>query len=260
MERTINKELYKKNNANKYLTALIIGATLFLLLSVVYMYSGKLAASVKFGSDSFKEILKLKGKEYATFISLIQFLYQIPLFFFFIYIFKDDLKVDFEDFKKDKGRNIKIIIIGAISLLLATILVSIIYQLLGIEDISDNQEIIENSLLGGGGILMATSVVLFAPFVEEMLFRKSLCDTLKYKFNVPDIITIILSALIFSFMHVSDFDNLIFIFQYLPLALIIVLCYYFSKNIYVPMTVHFINNLVSVLLTYLLAWLGFYGI
>ena len=256
MERAIEKQLFKKSNANRYLLTLVIGAILFLLLSIVYIYSARLAAITKYGIFDYEEAVSAEGDLYYQILGLTQFMYQIPIVLFFIYVLRKDLKEDFIDFRLEKKRNLSIILIGVVSILVLTILINVVYTLLGIEDTSDNQEIIESSLIGSSGIFMAISVVILAPFVEEMLFRKCLCDTFKYKFNVPDIVTIILSALVFSLMHITDLSNLIFIFQYVPLALIIVLSYYFSKNIYVPIAIHFINNFAGVIISYVLYYGG----
>jgi len=98
---------------------------------------------------------------------------------------------------------------------------------------------------------MMISVILFAPFVEEVLFRKLLFGTLEEKFKLKPIVAIIASTLVFSLIHVSSGDNIIYIFQYLPLAFVITYSYYKSeRNIFVPMGIHFLNNLISVLVVY----------
>lgn len=253
MNMEINSIYYdKKNNANKYLIGLLVGGAAFVLLSVIYLLSGKLALSVKY--PDLIEITE-DSNEYYQLLSVVQFLYQVPLVCFFIFLFGDDLKKELIDLKNNK-KYLLYIVIGLVSCLVLTALMSIVYELFGIVDTSENQETIDKALVGSGGVFMALSVALTAPFVEEMIFRKSFCDTLKYKFNVKDVITIILSTFLFSFVHVASIDNLIFIFQYIPLALVIVLSYYFTKNIYVSIGIHLLNNVISLVATYLLLFYG----
>lgn len=247
-ELTYNKALH----GNRYLVTLIIGAILFLLLSVIYTFSIKLAINIKNPGVA----IDLNSDNYYAALSLIQLLYQVPLSFFFIFMLKDDLKNDFKVFKKEKLKNLIMILVGGLLCMVLTYVIASIYEAFGVTDESLNQETIDTSLGSSGGVFMAISVVVLAPFVEEMLFRKSFCDTLKYKFRVPDVVTIILSTLIFSLMHVTDIGSIIFIFQYIPLALVIVLSYYFSKTIYVPLSIHFINNLLSVVIAFLYIWQG----
>ncbi len=251
-----NREIVfnKEANKNKYLLSLVIGAILFLLLSMVYTVSIRFLLSYKYPGIVFDDLES--NPAYYEALSLIQFLYQIPLIFFFIFMLKADLKNDFKIFKSSLAKNIGFIFGGFVLCIVLTYVSASIYEAFGIVDTSENQEIIDTALGGKGNVFMALSVVLCAPFVEEMLFRKSLCDTLKYKFHVHDVLTIILSTLIFSFMHVTDFKSIIFIFQYIPLALVIVLSYYFTKSIYVSMGIHLLNNLFSVIATLLYIYGG----
>ena len=246
-----NKELIfsKEANKNKYLLSLVIGAILFLLLSVVYVFGSRLALRIKYQDLTNEEILETEA--YYALLSITQLLYQVPLIFFFIFMFRDDLVNDFKILNKSKLKNLAFIVGGSVLCFVLPLIVSSIYEAFGITDTSNNQETIDTALSSSGWVFMAISVVIGAPFVEEMLFRKSFCDTMKYRFHVNDIITIVLSTLLFSFMHVTDAESLIFIFQYIPLALVIVLSYYFSKTIYVPIIIHFINNLISVIVTFL---------
>ena len=240
----------KKKNANRYLITLLIGAVLFILLTLVYSFSAKMALNAKGGSSLEDE------NTYYSVLSIIQFLYQIPIAFFFIFMLKDDFKNDLKVFGKNPVKNVAIITIGMILCLVLTYAIGSVYEYFGITDTSNNQETIDFALTSGGKVFMAISVVLLAPFVEEVLFRMSLCLTLKYRFNVPAVVVIIISTLIFSFMHVTDIESIIFIFQYIPLALVIVLSYYFSKSIYVPLTIHFLNNLASVIIAFLTIGMG----
>ncbi len=232
-----------------YLIALIVGALLYLALAFVYSYSASLATSLK---DSVSTPEDARN----GLLAVVQMLYCVPLVGLAIYFFRDDFKKYLQDFKENKSNHMSIIVLGVFGCLFANGLVSYIYSLLGITGDAENQEIINNVLGGSGAIPMIISVMFIAPFVEEMLFRKLLCGTCTYTFHLPPIITIIIATLLFSFVHVADLENLKFIFQYIPLAFAITYSFYKSKNIFVPMGIHFINNTISVIAFYLLMFLG----
>ena len=102
-----------------------------------------------------------------------------------------------------------------------------------------------------GAIAMVIAVVLIAPFVEEVIFRKLLMGTCEETFHFSPVIGIIVSSLVFSFIHVSDLESLKFIFQYLALAVPICVAYHISgNNIYVTTFLHIINNALSVIITF----------
>jgi membrane protease YdiL (CAAX protease family) len=123
---------------------------------------------------------------------------------------------------------------------------TLLYDLLGIKGTSGNQSAIEDALRSPTGFLMLLSVILLAPFVEELLFRKLCFGALEVKLHFPKIIAVLVSSLLFAVMHGVD----IFYFQYLAMALVISGSYaLFKNNIYIPMGIHFLNNL-SVLLIF----------
>lgn len=236
----------KKSEGNKYLLALIIGVLMFLGLSLIYSVSGILATRIKYPN-----IDTIPVEVQPSFLGIIQMVYSFPLIGMFIYVFGKDLKKDFLNFKKNTTKNFSTIAIGIFGCLMLTGIVGYIYNLLGITGDSDNQETINTVLTSKGWVPMVISVVFIAPFTEEMLFRKTLYGTCKYKFSISDPITIALITFVFALIHVASLENLKFIFQYLPLAFVITYSYHHSKNIFVPMAIHFLNNLLSVLLLYL---------
>ena len=111
---------------------------------------------------------------------------------------------------------------------------------------SDNQSLIEFALASNTKALMYIAVVLFAPFVEDLIFRKTLIGVIEDKFKWPRLLGVFISAAIFSALHAID----IFFVQYFVMALIITFSYYLSKNnIFVPIGIHFLNN--SLILLYI---------
>jgi membrane protease YdiL (CAAX protease family) len=117
---------------------------------------------------------------------------------------------------------------------------ALLYDLLGIQGTSGNQSAIEDALHSPTGYLMLLSVIFLAPLVEELLFRKLCFGALQVKLHCPKILAVLISAILFAAMHGID----IFYFQYLAMALVISGSYAIFKNdIYIPMGIHFLNNL-----------------
>lgn len=140
-----------------------------------------------------------------------------------------------EDWQKTKKRilyTILFIVAGAIAVWLLTTIVNIFYGLIGIEGTSENQESLESAVLSKYGLIMLIPIVFFAPIIE---------DNLKWS----PWTAILISTVVFSVMHLlsGDFQ---YILLYLPQAFVMGIMYHFSKNnIFVPITIHFINNLLA---------------
>lgn len=114
-------------------------------------------------------------------------------------------------------------------------------------------------------IIMSISTVLLAPFLEEIVFRKSLFNLLSKK--LKPIFVIIISGLIFGSIHIIDpvitaFQSIStngvkpviyefsYIFVYGLMGIAFGIVYQLShRNIIVTIILHMINNFLSVLLT-----------
>lgn len=189
---------------------------------------------------------QLKSQNYQTLMIFAQVISEIPIAILLIYFTRKILVIDFKKFKKNFVRDFGIIIVGAIALFVLTALVTIIYQLLEIDGVSQNEETIQSLLKNEYAWLMLVATVLFAPIIEEFMFRKFLMGTFEEKFHWSPILSIIASSILFSLVHVLQSGDLIYIFQYIPLAAVICFTYHYSNNnIYVPMSIHFINNLIA---------------
>lgn len=102
-------------------------------------------------------------------------------------------------------------------------------------------------LYTGSIIINSIKVVMIAPILEEIIYRKVIFIRLSKKTNKG--IGLILSSIIFGLSHAKDSMFFAILFG-------IVLCILYLKyeNILVPIFLHFINNLMSTLI--LLASLG----
>lgn len=188
----------------------------------------------------------------ATFIyCLVQFLSYIPIIVVAVIFLGRDLIDDLKRFGKSIKRNIVVILLCYAALIYLNNIVNMIYGLLGDTGESANEGLINLLLTSNGKWFMIISVVLIAPLTEEIIFRKLLIDTCELKFKFKPWLAILVSALVFSFIHVSDLASIKYIFQYLALAVPICCAYHFSENnIVTSFTMHLINNLLSVIVTF----------
>jgi membrane protease YdiL (CAAX protease family) len=97
-------------------------------------------------------------------------------------------------------------------------------------------------------LLFGTMLPLLAPFLEEIVFRYVLFfKFIKYKFIAP--ILFIISSILFWVVHFNNFDgNLFLTIPFMVTGAYFALIYYFTKNIWYSISVHFISNFALSLL------------
>ncbi len=119
-------------------------------------------------------------------------------------------------------------------------------------DTSVNQESINAMLTSSLAPLMIFVAVVGAPIVEELVFRKAFFSLIKNQWTA-----LVVSSLVFSLMHIlgettfAGFLINLIVYGTSGVALGFVYIYY-KRNIYAPIFVHALSNLVSVLAFYLL--------
>lgn len=118
-----------------------------------------------------------------------------------------------------------------------------------------NNETLIRETLKQAPILSFISASFIAPFLEEMLFRKSLCDIFK-----KPIFKILVSGFIFGFLHVifsikTPWD-LLYIIPYGALGVAFAVSLNKTDNIFVPMTFHILHNGALTLLSIVLSFLS----
>lgn len=156
--------------------------------------------------------------------------------FIFLFIYKDKLKNDLKNIRNDL--NTKNIIVIVLFLVLSFISNIILVNMLNQE--ASNQEIAV-SMLKSFSLLGIPAICLFAPFVEEIIYR------LPYKKNW---LSIIISTIVFTLAHISNFSliQMFFLIPYLFLSISFSFAYFKNENIILSTTTHILNNLISIVL------------
>ena len=170
---------------------------------------------------------------------LINLSLMIMLFIFYSKSIKEnlkDLKLNFKSYIKD---NFKYYVIGLLIMIISNIIISFF-----VEGNSTNETLIRE-YINIMPIYMIFSSCIYAPFTEEMVFRKSLRNCFNNK-----VLYILLSGLIFGSMHLLSASNLIelvFLIPYSALGCAFAYMYSKTDNIFVPMSFHMMHNTIIVL-------------
>ena len=199
------------------------------------------------------DISSFSKSELVLYNFICDFIFMILIFIFY----KKDLIKDFKDLKNNFSKISNLIIkyyfVGLFLMIVSNILISIFFK----TATANNEETIRE-YLKLYPIYMIFSISLYAPFVEELIFRKAIKDCfLPYKeSNITKYLYAITSGLIFSSMHVvgttSNLIDYIYIIPYLSLGIAFALLYHKSNNIFSTIIIHCIHNTVTLLL-YLMA-------
>lgn len=258
----------------KYLFILLGGLFLFLFGSVFGLIMAYIICGKGMGMESFSKIISYFGSYYSDAVLengevasqfvqnyfannpqdletakyaniLIQVFAYIPLLIFFAIFLIRDFINDFIDFGKDTKKNFLKILMWFGILYAASYAIALVYQILNITGQSDNESLLTLMMDSDAKILFLITIVIIGPFVEEVLYRKLIFDTVEKTFKLKPIFAIVISVLIFALIHVSDAENIIYVFQYIAMAIPITLSYHLSKNnLFVSYGVHVCNNLL----------------
>lgn len=99
------------------------------------------------------------------------------------------------------------------------------------------------------------AAVIFAPIIEEIIFRGCIYNLVEKKTN--SILAIIVSGAIFGFIHImgglmeGNMLELVYFIQYFIMGALFGFFYYKTKNIHFCIAIHMINNLIAVALMFL---------
>ena len=206
----------------------------------------------------------LKGISLLVFFIIIQFILpltslgkKIPDLIYYIFIFTFTIVVCFKDIKNqfkvfllNKKVYIKYILMSYLKMFGIVLLCSIPVVIFNNSEQSANQVLINEMFKKS---LFKTFVLsaLYAPLIEELIFRYGISKLIKNKW-----LFIITSGLIFGSLHMIDkltsFMDIFYIIQYSALGMCLAYFYKKTNNIFVSIGVHFIQNFLASILSILL--------
>lgn len=169
-------------------------------------------------------------------------------------IYNKKLSKDFKDMKKNSikyfNKYIKYWFIGLFIMMVSNLFINLIVT----NDIPSNEQAIRETF-NISPLYIFFSAVIYAPIVEELIFRQSIKNIFNNKW-----LFIIISGLLFGSMHVfGDFKNitdLLYIIPYSTPGIIFAYMLEDSDNICVPMSFHFIHNGILISLQFILLLFG----
>jgi len=205
-----------------------------LLVFIVYM-------SLQFFQTLPLDLLKIDINNMSFFAKLLYLsIYEIIFFIIIVSFYIKDLKKDFKDLKKNHKKYFKEYIKYWFIMLGLMVCANLITNIINPGNIASNEEAIRNNLFKAP-IYTFLSATLFAPVVEELVFRKSFRNMFSNK-----ILFIFLSGFVFGGIHVftnlESVSELLFLLSYCTPGFVLAYTYEKSKNIFVPMGIHFIHN------------------
>lgn len=183
---------------------------------------------------------------------LIAYLFDCLILIALIFVLYREYRYGFMEIIKDWKKTILIMIFGVFVLFITNFITGILATLLSGSLNSVNQSMIEESTQIAP-IYMFFSVAIFAPIVEEGVFRGTIQNVLAYK--LPKWLAIIFSALVFGMLHLiagltlGNLKELFFILPYMGLGIILGI-FYDKYSISRTILIHSLYNLISFLMIF----------
>jgi len=187
----------------------------------------------------------LTDKEYITYITIS----NIILLGIYILIYRKtllhDLKKYIKNFKNNIKTSFKYWSIGFGIMVISNLIITFILN----KTIAGNEQEVRN-YLDLFPLYMIFSTVIYAPLTEELTFRKSIKDAISNKWLYA-----LTSGLVFGMLHIISYittpSDLVYLIPYSSLGIAFALLYHKTDNIYCPITMHAMHNLLAII-TYLL--------
>lgn len=193
------------------------------------------------------DINKLSYTKVNIILILVDLLFMIILFL----IYRKEIIKDFKEFISNKGKwFVKYIGIFLISVLIMGILNVILSKITNM-DTSENEELVRK-LIKILPVYMTFSTMIYAPFVEEMLFRKCIRKIVKGNDKYMKIAYILISAIIFGLLHVitidASFYDLLMGIPYMIVGLSLAYIYCKTDNVFGSMQFHLMHNTILLII------------
>lgn len=218
------------DNKEKYLHHALIG----LVALFVYFSFGNLEISIlNFLHIDYEQMSKTFKVIYLMVCDLVEMAIFIGLFY-------PSLKENLKDLKENHETYFKTYFKYWLIILGVMMVSNVLIMLLTDNVTSNNEELVRN-LIVKSPIYAYFSGIIYAPLVEEIIFRKSIRNMIK-----NDTLFILISGFIFGGLHVvtgySGVKDLLYLIPYCTPGIIFAYIYVKSDNIFVSTAIHFMHN------------------
>ena len=172
--------------------------------------------------------------------------YSLIYLIFVLFMYRKELIDDLKSFKfKTIFKYIPIYLLGIV--IMATLNV-IIYKITN-TTISGNEETVRE-YIKLFPIYMCFSTVIYAPLVEEIIFRKTFKNIIK-----NSTIFMIVSGIMFGLVHISldgnIYKELLITVPYMIMGIDFAYIYHKSNNIFTTITIHALHNLILLMIQFI---------
>jgi len=164
-----------------------------------------------------------------------------------IALYYKSLKIQLKDFKdnfmKYLDEGFKLWVLGLVVMGSTNVLITIING----GNMANNEESVRE-MINAVPYLTIILTAIFAPIIEELVFRKAFRDMFQGKW-----LFILTSGIVFGSLHVlgniTSLYDLLYLIPYSSLGIAFAYMYYKTNNIYTSMSMHFIHNAIISVLT-----------
>ena len=194
-------------------------------------------------------LLVMTDAQEVRLISISNLALYLTLFLIFLYMLRKYLKEQLIHTKNNFHAFILTTALGLFGLFVVVYSTSLIMTFLNVTENSQNQEVLNNLVTASlfDRVSLVIFTVIFAPFVEELVFRRAIFGFFE-KVNIP--LAILISGLSFGFIHVLSGDYIQLII-YGSLGVALAYTYYRSnKNIMAVIAIHMVYNLVITIIMF----------
>ncbi len=161
-------------------------------------------------------------------------------------LYRNDLKKEWKIFKDNLSDNLdigfKYWIMGLFGMMISNIIISFVLK----AGQANNEQTVQE-MISALPYLVLISAGIFAPFNEEILFRKVFKDNIKY-----NTLFILISSLFFGYLHVAGASSLtqfLYIIPYSSLGVSFAIMYIKTDSVFTSMSMHMIHNLALTILS-----------
>ena len=204
--------------------------------------------------------MKLFNIDYESFNMMMKAIYMILCDIGFMSIlfllYKEKIIKDFKEYFKKFGSNFelsfKYYFIGLLVMLASNLLITFLFK----DATAGNEEAVRD-MIDQVPLYMIFSVSIYAPFVEELIFRHSIKDAVMCHGNNKIIsgIYIFTSGFIFGILHIlghaTGLVDYVFLIPYMSLGIAFAALYSKTNNIFSSISMHMVHNTFTVILYFI---------
>lgn len=216
-----------------------------IILLFIFFFIGKFFANL-FISFGFK-YQDFDFKDQGYFEALIEIILSIIVYLFYRKTFNNDYNKYLNNHQGNKKLFLKLFAIFLLIKIISGVVTGLLMIIFGYTNtVSENQNII-NLISDSSPFMMLISASIFAPIVEEGIFRLGLKKVFKNKY-----VFIVVSGLLFGFMHIFPTDlnlteALIQSVSYVTMGVTLAYMYSENDNIWLNIGIHSLNNFLSMI-------------